>query len=281
VPVIVDTTTWSAFKLDQDPHFTFNVPNFPGGSMKFVALAEVDHIPTMYDNPQAPDSGGGVLMDYQSFATVFAQETGVPAQQNIAWLRTRDDAAALASVRDALTNSSLRLTNLLDRRALIASAQTDPLVIDLISALQLSAITAISLAILGTLVASWLSARSRQTNFAVLRALGTAPRQIGQTLLAEQGILYATALILGIGVGAILAAVVLPSLIFANLLHGDSSQVDPTIAANIPAIYTVLPWTSLGLLLGGLVAIGIISLGLMTQVVARPSVSQTLRLNED
>ena len=52
-------------------------------------------------------------------------------------------------------------------------------------------------------------------------------------------------------------------------------------ALDVPPIQTVIPWQQVGLVLGGLVAISLVSILLMTAQVARPSISQTLRLNED
>ncbi|HXR66657.1 MAG TPA: FtsX-like permease family protein [Ktedonobacteraceae bacterium] len=57
--------------------------------------------------------------------------------------------------------------------------------------------TALLLALLGNLVASWLNARSRLVNFAALRALGTTPRQIASTLAWEQVVVYSAAMLLG------------------------------------------------------------------------------------
>lgn len=71
----------------------------------------------------------------------------------------------------------------------------DPLYLDLSAMLILGAIMALLLALVGSLLASWLSVRARLTNFAVLRALGTAPRQLAAILTCEQGIVYAGALL--------------------------------------------------------------------------------------
>jgi ABC-type lipoprotein release transport system permease subunit len=277
VPVIVDDAMWQGFNLASDPRFTLSVPGYTGGAMHLVAIAHIAYIPTIYDSATVPDLGG-VLADFTSYAAVFQHDTGAPVVLNTVWLRSRDDAAALASVRAALTRGALRLNNVQDRRAILAAAEADPLHIDLLGVLDIAAATACALGVIGMLIASWLSARSRQTNFAVLRALGGDPRQIGGVLLWEQGIIYAAALTLGIALGAVLASVVLPTLIFTSLITTQNAFF---ISLNVPPIQTVIPFTPLGFVLGGLALVFIVALALMTRVVTRPSVSQTLRINED
>jgi ABC-type antimicrobial peptide transport system permease subunit len=279
VPAIVDEAMWQSFHLSQDPHFTLAVPGYTGGAMHFVAVARVMHIPSIYDAPDFNDQGG-VVADFQSYRAVYRADVGTDVGPNFIWLRTQHDAASLATVRAAINDptSALRLEGVQDRLAIIAAAQSDPLQIDLLGILIIAAITASLLGILGVLVASWINARNRQTSFAVLRALGSDPRQIANTLLWEQGIIYGTALLLGIALGGVLASVVLPTLVFTSLISSSNAFL---VNIDVPPIQTVLPLAGVGGLLGGLIILFLGALALMTRVVSQPSVSQTLRLNED
>jgi len=49
----------------------------------------------------------------------------------------------------------------------------------------------------------------------------------------------------------------------------------------VPPVQTIIPYFQLLFLLGGLVIICLVALLLMAYIVSRPSLSQTLRLNED
>lgn len=277
VPVIADDALWQGFHLDQNPHFALNVPGLTGGALHFIAVAHVAHIPSISDAADQHDTSG-LLADYQSYATVMQNATGVPFAPNLAWLRTRDDATSLASVRSALASGTLRLNQVQDRRALLAAAQTDPLRLDLLGVLGIGAATAIVLGVLGALSAAWLNARTRQTGFVVLRALGSAPKQIAATLLWEQGTVYAVALVLGIGLGAVLAIAVLPALVYTSL----ATTPDATpLLANVPPIQIVVPVVPLAAVLGGLALLCAVALALMTSVATRPAISRTLRVNED
>ena len=133
-------------------------------------VAEVQHIPTS-DNSALP----GVLVDYSTFASAYTNHgtalSNTAVALNSAWLRTSGDARSLASVRKVLTTGEMRLTPLYDRRAIESALYADPIYLTLIGELELGAITTLFLALLGCLVASWLSAHSRLTNFVALRAL--------------------------------------------------------------------------------------------------------------
>ncbi len=290
VPAVVDASAWESLKLTPDAS-SFSL-NFPEGAVHFLAIAEVQHIPTVTDrSASTANSGavpnGGILVDYQSFAAIYGDEFRASSSilpLNTVWLRTRDDAASLATIRTTLSKGQLQLNPLNDRRATIASLYHEPLYLDLIGVLALGALTALLLALVGNLIASWLNARSRLANFAVLRALGAAPHQIASMLTWEQGMIYATSLLLGVLSGAIFSALVVPQLIFTSVGSSGtgggltSNQFD--VAQSVPPIQIVIP-PSLVMALAVLVIICVVALGMMIRVVTQPSMSQTLRLNQD
>jgi putative ABC transport system permease protein len=290
VPAVVDSSAWQSLKLT--PNASSFSLNFTNGAVQFVAIAEVQHIPTVNDlSTSTTNSGsvpnGGILVDYPSFAAVYGfdfRTSSASLPLNAVWLRTHDDAASLTAARKALSKGVLRLTPLYDRRATIESLYHDPLYLDLIGVLTLGATTALLLALVGSLIATWLSAQGRLVNFAVFRALGASSPQIASTLTWEQSIIYSTSILLGILFGAIFSALVVPRLIFTSVGSGGTSndltnsQFDVT--QSVPPIQIVIP-PMLVIALAVLVIICIVALGMMIRVVSRPSISKTLRLNED
>jgi len=282
VPAILDTVTWNALRLSPGATFSILVNRTDTDRVRFRAVAEVEHIPTLYSAGTSSfgSSQGGMLVDYAALApalqAVSDQASATVAAPNTLWLRTGDDAAALKSVRVALLSGDLALVSPLDRRALIDSAHADALNIDLLSVLGIAAATALLLAVLGIVIASWISARVRVTSFALLRALGSEPGQLAGVLFWEQGIVYALALALGVGLGAVLTAAVLPLLVFV-----DNATSRTFVPVDIPPVRTVLPPGTLLPALSALAAVCLLSILLMVSVVSRASISQTLRLNED
>jgi FtsX-like permease family protein len=290
VPAIVDSSAWQSLKLTPTtPTFSLN---FTNGTVRFVAIAEVQHIPTVNDLSASTTSSssipnGGILVDYQSLASVYGYDfkaSSASFSLNAVWLRTRDDAASLTIVRASLAKGVLQLSPLHDRRAIIESLYHDPLYLDLTGVLILSTATALFLALVGNLIATWLSAKSRLVNFALLRALGATSSQIASTLTWEQCISYSTTILLGILFGAIFSILVVPRLIFTSVASGsassDLSNNQFYVTQSVPPIQIIIP-PLLAVALAILVVICVVALGIMIRMVLRPSISQTLRLNND
>jgi ABC-type antimicrobial peptide transport system permease subunit len=285
IPAIVDDATWNLLNLSDGAHFVLG-RTLGDTPVDFQVVGRVPHIPTVSDVSSDGSSAGGILVDYQTYAPVFtndASRIGDSADVNYAWIKTTDNPILLSRLRRDLTNN-FQANELLDRRILAQSLRNEPIYLDLVGILAVGAITALLLALLGNLVASWLSAKTRLTNFAVLRALGAAPGQISSVLIWEQGIIYLTALVLGVLFGALLAALAVPTLVYTNAaptgMTSDPSNSVFFVSQSIPAIEVVVP-LSLWIVLGVLIVICVLALWMMVRIVSRPSVSQTLRLNED
>jgi ABC-type lipoprotein release transport system permease subunit len=279
IPAIVDASAWNMLALHTGTTFSMHSDNAPTENIRYVVVAEVRHIPTINTS-----SEGGVMVDYQSFAHAWMKIYGINGPINYAWLRTSDDPGALASVRAALTTPNLQLENLLDRRMLADSLRSDPLSLNITSILVFGATTALLLALVGNMLVSWLSVRTRLANFIVLRALGTAPEQIARVLLWEQGIVYAAALFLGALFGALLAVTVVPTLVFTSVPASGLTEVVSSSEfydlQHLLPVQVVVP-PSLALACIVFVVICVVALGMMVRVALQPSMSQLLRLDED
>jgi ABC-type antimicrobial peptide transport system permease subunit len=287
VPAVVDAPAWQSLHLSSGAHFTLQDYH---GTVNFIAIAEVNSIPTVNDTTTSVGTGdyttaGGILIDYTTYSTIARNGNSADIEANTIWLRTRNDPHSLASVRAALSSGSLQLDFVSDRRAIIASLSNDPLYLALTGILGIGSIVALLLALLGNLTISWLSARSRLTNFAVMRALGSTPPQIASVIGLEQSIIYITAIILGLASGLLLSLIVLPAFIFTTVIvNGGQSQLTTGefyVVQNVPPIQLVIPYGSLLIALAVLIVICGLALGIMARIASRPSISMTLRLNED
>ncbi len=293
ISVIVDTNVTTLLQLHVGSPLLVKEDSQSVHDLHCIIIGAVQHIPTVNDKTSTTVGlgnqvlvSGGVLMEYQRYATVYAQQSkpdpnavATPPTINSVWLHTRDDAVSLASVRTTLTSTNLYLERLSDRRALLSSLNNDPLYVVISGVLGLGTITALLLALVGDLLASWLSARTRLTNFAVLRALGTTPQQVVGVLTWEQGVVYVTGLLLGIIFGITFALTVIPSLTFTDLNTTVSSSAFYYLQSSISTQVVLPPSLPIALLV--LVLIFVLALALMVRVVASPALSQTLRLNAD
>ena len=287
VPAIVDAVTWNALHLTIGAHFTLAEERLQTG-MPFVAVAEVQHIPTVNDSLETSGAGdyitpGGVLVDYNTYVSVYSHlQSESVSFVNYIWLRSSDSPTALARIRGMLNDGSLALGPAFDRRALLLQMQQDPLYLIITGLLFLGMIATLLLALIGTLLASWLNARSRLTSFAVLRALGGTPRQIGSTLAWEQTTVYLIATGLGILFGALLAWTTLPNLVITNPVPPGTSisRAEFYVIQHVLPVQIVLPGT-VGLAFAILIGIYSVALALMARLVSQPALGQTLRLNAD
>jgi len=270
VYALVDSALWQQYKLSPGASFTFFMNDTNTVRVTFIALAEINFIPGTYDTPTNPQSDVSLIVDYQSYATVYNKQSSTALAPNNIWLRTSDDPSQLAHIRSILPR-------LQDRRMLAASNQQNSAHMDIIGELAIGLGVALLLALIGTLLSSWYDASSRLTSFAIMRALGMDPRQVAALLLWEKGFVYLLAFLLGIGLGAQLIVFVVPAVILLDLT-GPGAMNNPY---DIPPLQIVIPYPQIALLLGGLVVACLAALLLMAGIISRPSPGQRLRLNED
>ncbi len=270
VYALVDSAMWQAYHLSPGERFSLLVDNANNIHISFIALAEVNTIPGIYDTPINPANGIGLLVDYQSYATVYAKEARTPLAPNVMWLRTKSDPASLTNIRRIFPN-------LTDRRQLITNNQENNVHLDIIGILTIGTGVVLVLALIGTLLSSWLSATSRRTNFAIMRALGMAPRQIAAILLWEQSFIYTLAFALGLSLGTMLTIFAAPTVSLLDLA-GPNGRSNPY---DVPPVLMTIPYIHILLVLGIVLVIFVGALVFMARMVSRPSMSVMLRLGED
>ena len=136
----------------------------------------------------------------------------------------------------------------------------------LIGALALGALAAIVFAAIGFVVSATVSTRERLGEFALLQAIGLSHRQLSAWLTMENLFLLLVGLLVGTGIGLVLAWVVLP---FVTLTQ--------EAALAVPPVEVVIPWGIYGLLYlvaGIALAITVLVIG---RLLSRVRVSGVLR----
>ncbi|HEY1352490.1 MAG TPA: FtsX-like permease family protein [Ktedonobacteraceae bacterium] len=284
VPAIVDAAAWQSLSLTPGSSFTLSDFN---GSVTFIAIAQVGHIPTISDSTAASGTSdyvarGGVLVDFATYQATVEAITRTSLLPSTVWLSTQHDPGSLNNVRAALSSGALRLNDLADVQAQGNALARDPLSLALLGVLAIGTITALLLGLFGNLTVSWFSVRSRLLNFAVMRALGTTPRQLAGILTCEQVLVYASAIGLGVTFGLLLSFLVLPAFIFTSPTGNASGATGLLyITQSVPPVQMVVPVVSIAMALGLLSAICVLALSTMVRIVSRPGTGDTLRLNND
>ncbi len=281
---IVDDVAWSSLHLS--PGATFTLPASPTDTtpLRFVVVAHVATIPTMY---AARQGSGGMIVDLASYSQAVQAQTGAQPVPNFIWLRTRDDAASLQAVRTALRQDDLRLRDLrldgdvslpvADRRALELALESDLLYVGIRGMVILGALAALVLAMIGGAVTIWRALSDQAPALAVLRGMGLSSQGLFGVLFCEQVVVTLVAAITGVLLGILLAMVtlpLLPDLVFSSSMGGmlDAGGPPPTVS---------IPWSSIAAVIGGLLLAASIGAGIAAQLVARGSASRLLLLSEN
>ncbi len=282
IPALVDPVLWNALHLSVGAPFSLQTSG-DSRTVSFVAVKEMLHIP----QNSGDTSSTAIVVNYDNYVnyykTHFSSNASWPVI-NYVWVRVNQSPGSIKQVRSALNSGPLRLMPLYDRASTIQTLQNDAMYLNLIGILTIGAVTALLLSLFGNWLASWISVQVRQTNFALLRALGTTPGQVASVLAWEQGIVYMMALVMGVLFGLFLTFTMVPTLVFTSV--PTSGQGSLLSSDKFYALQSVIPTqivfsSSLVIALLVLVVICVVVLSMMVRVVSKPSLSQMLRLNED
>ncbi|MEX0173994.1 FtsX-like permease family protein [Streptomyces sp. LMG1-1-1.1] len=188
-----------------------------------------------------PEDGGAVLVD---LASANRHLTADPEQSSTLpptewWLTVApgraDDVAAALRARPNADPAQV-----LVRDEAAADLLGDPLGAGPNAALMAVAAAAAALAAVGFAVGSAGAMRERSAEFGVLQALGTPRSRLARLIAAEQGILIGIGLLVGIGLGTVLARAVVPLVV----LTGQAARP-------VPGVLVELPLGQVALLLAG------------------------------
>ncbi|WP_419994998.1 FtsX-like permease family protein [Streptomyces boninensis] len=215
-----------------------------GGSVKVKIVETLRALPTTGpDGGAGEPDGGALLVDFRALNSALAAKGLTPVEPGEWWLAARPgNAAALAG--ELRARGDVDPERVIERAAVARELRDDPLGAGRQTALTAVAVVAAALAALGFAVSVAGSLRERAAELAVLRALGAPRRQLARMIAAEQGVLLALALTVGVVLGAVLTRSVLPLI----SLTAQATKPVPELAVQLPA-------GQVALLLAGVMAV--------------------------
>jgi ABC-type lipoprotein release transport system permease subunit len=186
-----------------------------------------------------------------------------------AWFSLRPDAGRQATLR-AMETSPVRLRNIVDRQAVLASINANPLIAAGGSGILVAAFVAVfalvAVALLVTLIAS---VQRRRTEFAVMRAMGVSRGQVFRLLAFE----YALVAVLGLTAGVYLGLVVGRRMLsFLDVTERGDKVVPPFILQT--------NWLMVGAAGAAVALTFLLGMLLSSRVVRRQPAAQVLRQTE-
>ncbi|MFJ6851644.1 FtsX-like permease family protein [Streptomyces sp. NPDC091271] len=205
--------------------------------------------------------GGGLLLDLKAVSEVLAHRAGATLAPTEWWLSAAPgDGPKVAAELRALPGTDPAQVRVRDEVA--QELADDPLGAGPQSALLAVAVVAAALAAVGFAVGLVGSQRERAAEFAVLRALGAPRRRLARTAAAEQGVLIALALLIGLALGAVLTRAVVPLVV----LTGQAARP-------VPDALVLLPAGQVAVLLASVAAVPLLTVAAITLRRADPAVS--------
>jgi FtsX-like permease family len=210
----------------------------------------------------------GILVDWSAFADQPLVASGTSVVPNEFWLSTRNGVTAPAAAE--LSRNPSWTSGIADRNALRHQLLSAPLGGEMQGALLLGFGAALAFAVIGFAVNAAVSTRERLTEFAILRALGAAPRQVFGLVAVEQAFLVGLGLIGGTVLGVLVADLVVPHIVLTV-----------RATAPYPPVHLMLPWPTILALLGSTIVFLGIVLALLVWSLRRGGLGRTVRLGED
>ncbi|WP_432079243.1 FtsX-like permease family protein [Streptomyces sp. YPW6] len=206
-----------------------------GNTVRVTLVESVRRLPTtgaaeLSGAADPAQSGGALLLDLKAVTEVLSRRTTATIEATEWWLSAAPgDAPKVAAALRALPDT--------DPGQVLVRAETaqrlvdDPLGAGPQSALPAVAVVAAALAAVGFAVSVSASRRERAAELGVLRALGAPRRQLARMIAAEQGVLIALALLIGLGIGTVLTRAVVPLIV----LTGQADRPVPPVLVELPA----------------------------------------------
>ncbi|HEY7525679.1 MAG TPA: FtsX-like permease family protein, partial [Candidatus Limnocylindria bacterium] len=218
-----------------------------------------------------PGTDGGrpvLIVDEPTLGLLRLQATNTTRDADEWWFAAADAAAPqLAAALAAPPFASSAVLTAADRERTLGR---DPVAVGILGALALGFVAAALFAIVGLVVSAAVSARQRQTEFAVLRALGLSGGQLSRWLWLENGSVVAVSVVGGTALGLLIGWLVLP---FVTVTQRGTAPV--------PAVIVEIPWERILILdVSGALVLAV-AVAVIGSLLRRRGVGSTMRMGDD
>jgi len=233
-----------------------------GEDVTMKVIGQVTEFPTV--QPDVPFA----IVDGPTLALVSYLEGTGTGNVTEWWLSTRPGAST--EVATAVAAAGIRTSSIVDRAAVLAALESDPVGLGTLGALLLGSLAAAAFAVVGFLVGASVAARERVGEFALLRALGLSGGQLTRWLATENAFLLALGVLAGTGIGVLLGWLIVP----VTLLGSTGAPVVPTPTLEIP-------WDLIALVYAGAVLLLVATVAVVGRPLPGRTVAVVLRAAEE
>jgi hypothetical protein len=258
LPALVSAELLDITQADIGDEIQLNILSTP---ISIRIAGSISYFPTLYDRP----GHGFIVLPRDALMVRMNRQTRNAIFPNEIWIDTAGEQAAAQLQGDIHT--AAQSWNFETERLVL---KADALLLGLRSVTFLATILTTILSLVGFATHFYLTARQREMQFSILRALGLSPGQLYAWLLLEQVIMVITGLTLGTLFGILLNRMILPGL---PITIGDRPA--------IPPFFPLEDWMAVvGLYLTFLSAL-LISLGIGTGLLWRANIHRALRIGQE
>ncbi|MEV7190585.1 ABC transporter permease [Streptomyces sp. NPDC093510] len=203
---------------------TVTVRGSTGGSARVEIVGRIAAVPGVpRDRPR-------LLADSRAVAAQWVLGGTLPGAESAWWVGVRGTDVAAASAASAAVRADPRLGRAVDVPLVREQLADDPLRRGARGTLVLCLVLAPAFAVIAFALHTVLSARARQREFGLLRALGVRRGQLAAYLWTEQLALAGVAAALGTVLGAALASLIMPVV----TVDAEGKPVFPDLTASVP-----------------------------------------------
>ncbi|MEU7583162.1 ABC transporter permease [Streptomyces sp. NPDC041068] len=240
---------------------TVTVRGSTGGSARVEIVGRIAAVPGVpRDRPR-------LLADSRAMAAQWALSGALPGAESAWWVDAGEEGAGAAL--DAVRKDP-RLGTAVDVPHVRAQLAADPLRRGARGALVLCLVLAPAFAVIAFALHTVLSARAREREFALLRALGVRKGQLAAYLWTEQLALAGVAAVLGTVLGTALALLIMPVV----TVDAEGDPVFPGLVAQVPWVRVLV---TAGATAGVICAVVTVA----ARVLGRVDLARVLRAGED
>ena len=238
-----------------------------GRRLEVEIIGEMDYFPTLDTVKRSY-----LIADLDAVSAYANLEaTGGEIRPNEVWLSTNGDAADRARLMEALEDAPpFQSRRVYDREAALAESRVDPLIDAGWRALLFIAFAAVlALSGIGFIVHAYVSFKSRESQFALMRTMGFSMGQLTTLAILEQALVICAGLALGTWMGGRLGATMMPF-----LAHDDrGARVLPPFVMDVDWLALGITYAAMALLFSAIIA-GVIIMA------RRVALQRILRLGE-
>ncbi len=226
--------------------------------------AFVDYWPTYNKSAgEGEESVDLIIMNYN-----YLQNSNMVSPYEV-WVKT-DGETKSADIYESILENGLRLIGLTDRSQNLVAAKRDAMLQSVNGTLTMGFVMTMIISAIGFLIFWILSIKGRLLQFGIIRSMGLSSKNLIRMLIWDQVFISFSAIIVGIGVGAIVSKLFVPIL-----------QVSADAADQVPPFRMMFELSDLFKILVVVLLIIVLGLVVLSTIIKKMNVNQTLKLGED